>query len=544
MGTTRVEHYGKDFDEKYNLGLVKGHYFINDYTELTSYCLDNYEEIKDIKDCNKIYRKINDKYKRGNDRFIKAFQVFKMLIENVDKLITPMELTDEVLNTQFYDKVDDYKTLEYNKKNCRLETYEEKVKDQYKIFFDFETITSEYKHMPYLCWIYNDDIQQEFIGINTCAVDMLNALPTDKKEILLIAHNSDYDCRFILEYLQNVKPIVKGGRFLQIKATYYNPKAKKKINIIVKDSYKLIPMALREFGKCFKLDVSKEVMPYNVYTYENVSMGACSIQSALDILKDDDKQQFLDNLEKWDCVLGKGMDNQMFDLIKYSSIYCKMDCKVLMDGYEVFRGWMLEHTELDVDNFITIQSMASSFMLKSGCYDNVYQVSGVIQQFISRCVVGGRVMTNSNKQYHVKKKIADFDACSLYPSAMHYMDGFLEDKPKVVLDKSYEFLKQQDGYFVRIKIIKLNKHLDFPLTSKLNEDSGVRDFINEMDNGIIYIDKVGLEDLITFHEAEFEIIDGYYYDQGRNNTINHVIKDLYNLRLKLKQDKNPARDCY
>ena len=35
--------------------------------------------------------------------------------------------------------------------------------------------------MPYLCWIYNDDRQQEFIGINTCAVDMLNALPTDKK---------------------------------------------------------------------------------------------------------------------------------------------------------------------------------------------------------------------------------------------------------------------------------------------------------------------------------------------------------------------------
>ena len=99
--------------------------------------------------------------------------------------------------------------------------------------------------MTYLCWIYNDDIQQEFIGINTCAADMLNALPTDKKEILLIAHNSDYDCRFILEYLQNVKPIVKGGRFLQIKATYYNPKAKQKINIIVKDSYKLIPMALR-----------------------------------------------------------------------------------------------------------------------------------------------------------------------------------------------------------------------------------------------------------------------------------------------------------
>ena len=92
-------------------------------------------------------------------------------------------------------------------------------------------------------------------------------------------------------------------------------------------------MPLRDFGKCFKLDVNKEVMPYGVYTYENVSLGSCSIQSALDILKDDDKLQFLDNLEKWDCVLGKGMDNHMFDLIKYSSIYCKMDC-------ESINGWV------------------------------------------------------------------------------------------------------------------------------------------------------------------------------------------------------------
>ena len=137
--------------------------------------------------------------------------------------------------------------------------------------------------MPYLCWIYNEEIQQEFQGINNCAIDMLNALPTDKHEILLIAHNSDYDCRFILQYLQNVKPIVKDGRFLQIKATYYNPNVNKKIKLTIKDSYKLIPMALAKFGKCFNLKCHKEVMPYNVYTYENVSMGAASIQSALDV---------------------------------------------------------------------------------------------------------------------------------------------------------------------------------------------------------------------------------------------------------------------
>ena len=110
--------------------------------------------------------------------------------------------------------------------------------------------------MPYLCWIYNDAIQQECVGNNTCAADMLNALPIDKHRILLIAHNSDYGCIFILEYLENVKPIGTGGRFLQIKATYYNPVKRKTITITITYTYKLIPMALREFGKCFKLDVS------------------------------------------------------------------------------------------------------------------------------------------------------------------------------------------------------------------------------------------------------------------------------------------------
>ena len=33
-------------------------------------------------------------------------------MNKVDKLIATMDLTDELLNTQFYDKVEEYKTLE------------------------------------------------------------------------------------------------------------------------------------------------------------------------------------------------------------------------------------------------------------------------------------------------------------------------------------------------------------------------------------------------------------------------------------------------
>ena len=181
----------------------------------------------------------------------------------------------------------------------------------------------------------------------------------------------------------------------------------------------------------------------------------------------------------------------MSDFIKCSSIHCKMDCKVLMEGYEVFRTWISNWTDLDVDNYITIQSLTSSFMLKSGCYQNVYQLSGVFQNFITTCVVGGRVVCNSNKQHHVEMKIAGVDACSLYPSAMYAMLGFLMGMPKVLTNSSYDFLKQQDGYCIITISIKVNKHLDFPSTSKHNED-GVIYFTSDMNKYIAYIDIVGL----------------------------------------------------
>ena len=50
---------------------------------------------------------------------------------------------------------------------------------------------------------------------------------------------------------------------------------------------------------------------------------------------------------------------------------------------------MTQHTKLDVDNYITNQSLASA--LKGGCYENVFQASGALQQVVSRCVAGGRV---------------------------------------------------------------------------------------------------------------------------------------------------------
>ena len=54
---------------------------------------------------------------------------------------------------------------------------------------------------------------------------------------------------------------------------------------------------------------------------------------------------------------------------------------------------------------------------------------------------------------------------------------------------------------------------------------------------IVYIDKTGLEDAINFQYIEFDVIDGYYFNNGRNDKINETIQNLYDLRKTLKKDK-------
>ena len=159
-------------------------------------------------------------------------------------------------------------------------------------------------------------------------------------------------------------------------------------------------MPLNDFHKSFKLDVKKEVMPYKIYTTSHIKRKYMPILEAVQHIPEKDVETLINNIDRWGCR-EKPPNFNNFDIIKYSSEYCKLDCTVLHKGYDIFREWMLEYTDLDIDNYITIQSLASDYTLKEGCYDDVAMFSGVIQHYISNCIVGGRCMTNSNKMYHV-----------------------------------------------------------------------------------------------------------------------------------------------
>ena len=55
-----------------------------------------------------------------------------------------------------------------------------------------------------------------------------------------------------------------------------------------------------------------------------------------------------------------------------------------------------------------------------------------------------------------------------------------------------------------------------------------------------YLDKYGLEDALEFQDIEFEILDGYYFDEGFNTTINDKIRNIFNIRAAEKAQMKQA----
>jgi hypothetical protein len=76
------------------------------------------------------------------------------------------------------------------------------------------------------------------------------------------------------------------------------------------------------------------------------------------------------------------------------------------------------------------------------------------------------------------------------------------------------------------------------------DDNGVRQFTNEIAGRTIFVDKIAIQDAIKFQQVEFQIVRGYYFDEGFNNTINSVIEEIFEERKKLKANDNPTEIVY
>ncbi|EAX73803.1 hypothetical protein TVAG_111730, partial [Trichomonas vaginalis G3] len=169
------------------------------------------------------------------------------------------------------------------------------------------------------------------------------------------------------------------------------------------------------------------------------------------------------------------------------------------------------------------------------------------------------MLSDNMKQKSEKKLIADFDAVSLYPSAIARLYT-LEGIPKVMKDEmlSTEYLmrhlfdddqkepigeKFMSGFFVLIKITEIGIHRHFPLIvcdPELNTELNVPRSSNTC--CLMYVDHITLQDLIKYQGVKCEVLQGYYYDGNRDIRIRDEVKKLFELRLKYKKEGNPLQE--
>jgi hypothetical protein len=486
----------------------------------------------------------------------KEYSETKKLKELKQKLIKKEKLIQELQQKDNKQKVEDeLKLLQQLQQKVERKEYSER--QECKVFvneyFDFETTTDGKKHRPYLARVANCD--EVFINKNSdrkkydgwLGYQMLKYLVerNDSKNIRLYAHNAGYDIKFIFDFIQWDKIIERGHSLLRGYGKFYYAKGKY-VKVEVQDTKAYLACQLKAFHDMFKLDVKKEVIPYRMYnektmSNKNVWEKGLSVRKVKKYCTAEkvDFDEFMNNAKEWKCIKGTHID-----IIEYSSMYCKMDCEVLRDGWNIFRKWIDEITGLDIHNFISISSLVDNYFRNEGVYVGVYEVSSYVREFIQRCMVGGRTMTRENKKHCLQNtRLSDFDAVGLYSSAMSRLGGYLKGKPKVLTTTAYETLRAYDGYFVEIKVNQVNKRRAFPLMSYKNED-GIRNFTNDMQGKIMYVDKIMLEDLKEYHDIEFDIVRGYYYDEGRNMKLKEIIEQLFNERLKAKKNKNPIQVVY
>ena len=160
-----------------------------------------------------------------------------------------------------------------------------------------------------------------------------------------------------------INNIDKGSKTIRQKMKY-NGK-----NIILRDTYAILSNPLSAFPSMFKLKTGdKEVCPYKYLTNELLEHGIGKISEAGLNEKPTkwNQKRFEENIKKHGFYvdeLGRksNVETDFFDAKAYLSFYCVQDVNILAAGFDKFRELALEAVKIDVDNVLTISSLAEKY---------------------------------------------------------------------------------------------------------------------------------------------------------------------------------------
>ena len=557
---------------KIRLALINGHYILNEDVEgVSTFYLKNYDDIENkCQDMTqeekfKITKISNGKYKQDKSKYheIKSYEFVKIMTS--DNKTWSFDDLCHLRNNLYEFNTYEIKDLNnFTDKDFKaFEHQEPKETEISKIYFaDTETDTSGPHHVAF-CIAYSeqDEIDNNFNIIEEnqeikfefgrdCLTKFLDNLENNS---LVYFHNLGYDIRQFNEYIIN-KECCKNTKVMNAEIIYNGKK------IYFKDTLSIVSMKLADFPKSFNLECGqKEMFPYKYYTFENFeklnNLGIISEAGKQELKHNWNQKIFEENLNK----LGIAKDGK-FNMVEYVKFYCCQDVRILKQGFQKFRKMCWESLKIDVNKTLTAPSLANQYFTRE-IYEKIpdyYLYGGIVRGFIQKAVYGGRCMTRLNKRWSVNEELADFDAVSLYPSAMNRL-YCVKGKPEVLKpeelnttyllnntcaeDKQPNKNKPISAYVVEISITNINKNLAFPCVVYKDKTTNT----NKNDDGenaigkTAVVDNITLEDWIKYNGLECEVLRGYKWTGEKSFLIRDVIQNLHLLRCEYKKTKNPLQ---
>jgi hypothetical protein len=290
------------------------------------------------------------------------------------------------------------------------------------------------------------------------------------------------------------------------------------------------------------------VFPYNYYNKARLNASTRPIGVIAEVGGSEvpawdaaTKQQVVDNVN---AIPKCAVDRDRFDMMAYARYYCEIDVDILRRGFNKFCDDCFKALQLQSTDYTTLPSLAHAAM-SLNVYSKVpdlYEIGGKVAEFCRGAIYGGRCMTRDNMPQQTDIPLQDFDAVSLYPSAMARL-YLVSGKPAVVPEelRDYQTLcANSTAFVVDINITKIGRPLHFPLIVK--HDATGNHNVNECIR--MRVDDIMLADLITYQEIEFDIIRGYYWTGEKDYTIQPFIKSIFDLRNEYKRQHNPLQLVY
>ena len=520
-----------------NIALYKNHYFTMDDTKYTYYSSRNYIRCSEYKNPHNI----TALEKRG-DRIVP-------IRDKKTTTINSITLIHNLFKSNIFKKIEYKKHLTLEnvidmsgiQNEQRPYIFKEKIERKNTRIFYADTETTrgdDGKHSLFLTGIIDEKDEYVFLSksyLSHC--DMFNyiiAKTQPEDYIICYFHNLKYDSAVISSMFRYIGSVEKSGNIYSIDIRYRGRR------IHLHDSYKLIPMALKNFKDTFNLNIGKaDAIGYSYYS--NDTKNIADITEYSNHLHQKDIPIFLQALLDNKKLFDYNHQNNTFDCIEYYKYYLSLDVLVLREGLRSFTRNLYTLTEgkIKVHNFLTCSSIGHYYASMHGVYNGCYEITGNLRAFISKAISGGRVYTNSSfTKKEIKENIAYLDIVSLYPASMERLSrthGFVTGSCTYFIG---EQLPPCTYAIIQIQILRINKQQQMPFISIPGEENII--YTNTANNNLIYIDTITLEDYKNFHEIEYKIIDGVYWTGEFNKNIGAVILKLTEERNRYKLLKNDS----